>query len=130
MAAHAINGRVTTVESSDLKIGLAAKNFERSGLSHVNTQLCAEACTVLTGASESSFDLIFLDSDRSAYAEWWSDIKRVLRVGGLLVVDNGTSHSREMEPFVDLVSSDPHFTTCTVPVGNGEFLATRISHHT
>ena len=43
----------------------------------------------------------------------------------LLVVDNATSHFVEMAPFVALVSADAEFTTCTVPVGNGEFLATR-----
>ncbi|MEO8410482.1 MAG: class I SAM-dependent methyltransferase, partial [Propionivibrio sp.] len=127
MAANAINGRVTTVELSDFKLGLAARNFERSGLSPVITQVRGDARALLEDSSESSFDLVFLDSERSEYPGWWPDIKRVLRKGGLLVVDNATSHSGEMAPFLALVSLDAEFTTCTVPVGNGEFLATRIS---
>ena len=70
-------------------------------------------------------DLIFLDSKRSEYERWWPTIKRVLRKGGLLVVDNATSHADEMGPFMALVSGDADATTCTVPVGNGQFLATR-----
>ena len=125
-AAKAIKGRVTTVELSEFKLALAAKNFERSGLAPLIAQVKDEAGAVLAGASESSFDLVFLDSERSEYPGWWPDIKRVLRKGGLLVVDNATSHAAEMAPFVAIVSADPDFTTCTVPVGNGEFLATRV----
>ena len=47
-------------------------------------------------------------------------------MGRLLVVDNATSHSTEVAPFATLVSADFDFTTCTVPVWNGEFLATRV----
>jgi len=124
-AALAIDGHVTTVELSDFKIGLASNNFRRSGISHAITQVRGEAGSQLESMSESSFDLIFLDSERAEYPGWWPNLKRVLRKGGLLVVDNATSHFNEMAPFVALVSADPDFTTCTVPVGNGEFLATR-----
>jgi predicted O-methyltransferase YrrM len=43
-----------------------------------------------------AFDLIFLDSERSEYVRWWPDIKRVLQRGGVLVVDNATSHPGEL----------------------------------
>ena len=49
----------------------------------------------------------------------------MLRPGGLLVVDNATSHAAEMAPFVALVAADPSFATSLVPVGNGEFLAVK-----
>jgi len=126
-AANAINGQVTTVELSGFKADLAAKNFARAGLSHVITLIRGDAVALLRETSEFSVDLIFLDSERSEYLGWWPNIRRVLRNGGLLVVDNAVSHSGEMAPFVASVSSDPGFTTCTVPVGNGEFLATRVS---
>jgi hypothetical protein len=32
-----------------------------------------------------------------------------------------------MAPFVALVTADPGFTTCLVPVGKGEFLAVKTS---
>lgn len=124
-AAQAIDGHVTTVELSESKLGLAAKNFDRSGISHVIIQVHGEAGDLLASTQDSSFDLVFLDSERSEYPGWWPNIKRVLRKGGLLVVDNATSHANEMGPFVALVSADPDFACCTVPIGNGEFLATR-----
>ena len=123
-ACSAHGGKVTTLELSDLKVQLAAKNFERAGLSNAITQVQGEAGEFLQAASESSFDLVFLDSERSEYTGWLGHIKRVLREGGLLVVDNATSHALEMAPFINLVSADKDFNCCTVPVGNGEFLAT------
>ena len=127
LAAKAVDGRVTTVERSDFKLALAARNFERSGLAGLIAQVHGEAGALLEGSGEACFDLVFLDSERSEYPGWWPKIKRVLRKGGLLVVDNATSHAAELAPFVAAVAADPDFTTCTVPVGNGEFMATRVS---
>ena len=124
-AALAVDGHVTTIEVADMKVGMAARNFERSGLSRFITQLHGEAGGLIRRMADSSFDLIFLDSERSEYVGRWADLKRILRNGGLLVVDNAVSHANEMAPFITVVSADPEFTTCTVPVGNGEFLATR-----
>jgi predicted O-methyltransferase YrrM len=123
--AQAIGGSVTTVEVSDYKIELAAANFARSGLASWISQVHGDAGRVVAGAADGAFDLIFLDSERSEYPGWWPHLKRVLGPGGLLVVDNATSHVEQMAPFVALVRADPEFVTSLVPVGNGEFLATR-----
>jgi predicted O-methyltransferase YrrM len=125
MAADATGGHVTTVESSDYKIALAANNFQRSGLNASILLIHREAGAFLEETPAASFDLLFLDSDRTRYAAWWPHIRRVIHPGGLLVVDNAVSHVDEMRPFVSLVEADPEFASCTVPVGKGEFLATR-----
>jgi predicted O-methyltransferase YrrM len=54
-----------------------------------------------------------------------ANLRRVLRPGGLLVVDNATSHPEQMAPFVALARADAEFSTSLVPIGNGEFLAVR-----
>ena len=124
-AARTIGGRVSTVELSEYKVELAARNFARSGLASVITQIHEDAGRVLASMGKAAFDLIFLDSERTEYPDWWPDIKRMLRPGGLLVVDNATSHPEQIAPFIALVKADPEFTTSLVPLGNGEFLATR-----
>jgi predicted O-methyltransferase YrrM len=124
-AARAIGGNVTTVEASDYKISLAAENFARSGLADVITQVRGDAGHFLKSAGADSFDLLFLDSERTEYAGWWPDLRRVLRPGGLLVVDNATSHVAEMAALVALVQADTSFHTSLVPVGKGEFLAVK-----
>ena len=124
-ATRATGGAVTTVEISDYKIGLAQQNFSRSGLAASITLVQDDAGRVLERAVDASFDLVFLDSERPEYPGWWPHLKRVLRPGGLLVVDNATSHPEQMAPFVALVNADADFTTSLVPVGNGEFLAVK-----
>ena len=126
-AARSVGGTVTTVEHSAFKVDLAAKNFARSGLAPFIVQVQDDAGQVLRRQGDAAFYMIFLDSERPEYPGWWRDIKRVLRPGGLLVVDNATSHAEQMAPLVALVQADAEFATCLVPVGNGEFLATRAS---
>lgn len=124
-AARDIGGSVTTVDLSDFKIGLASENFARSGLSAFITSIQDDAGRLLERSADGAFDLIFLDSERPEYPGWWPHLRRVLRPGGLLVVDNATSHPEQMAPFVALVKGDAEFTTSLVPVGNGEFLAVK-----
>jgi predicted O-methyltransferase YrrM len=126
-AARHIGGTVTTIERSDYKIGLARENFRRSGLSNYIQLVYDDASNFLERLSSDSFDFLFLDSERGEYSGWWPHIRRVLRNGGLLVVDNATSHSEEMAPFIYLVKNAEDFTTSLVPVGNGEFLAVKSS---
>jgi predicted O-methyltransferase YrrM len=124
-AARDVGGRVRTVERSEFKTGLAAANFARSGLSSVIIQVRDDAGRVLEATDDAVCDLIFLDSERTEYPGWWPHLRRVLRPGGLLVVDNATSHPEQMAPFRALVEADSDYTTSLVPVGNGQFLAVR-----
>jgi len=124
-AARDITGSVTTVEKSQYKIDLAAKNFARSGLTSSISQVNDDAGHLLGASPDDAFDLIFLDSERPEYSGWWPNLRRVLRPGGLLVVDNATSHPAEVASFMAVVKAYPEFVTSLVPVGNGEFLAVR-----
>ena len=126
-AARSIGGSITTVEFADYKVRLASTTFSRSGLSPFITLVHDDAGHLLRQGDAGAYDLIFLDAERPEYSGWWPDLRRVLRPGGLLIVDNATSHAEQMAPFAALVKADPAFTTCLVPVGNGEFLAVKAS---
>ena len=45
--------------------------------------------------------------------------------GGLLVLDNASSHAHEMADFAAAVTNDDALRTSLVPVGKGEFLAVK-----
>ena len=124
-AAKNTGGTVTTVELSDSKVRMARETFARSGLSDHIRLLHEDAGSMLERSQTDTFDLLFLDSERSEYPRWWPRLKHVIRPGGLLVVDYATSHPEQMAPFMDLVQADPAFTTCLATVGNGEFMAVR-----
>ncbi|MGI4936567.1 MAG: O-methyltransferase [Janthinobacterium lividum] len=118
-------GSVTTIERSAAKIAMASANFAQAGLATRIEQREGDAGEILRGLADEAYDLLFLDSLRSAYLDWWPDLKRVLRKGGLLVVDNASSHPEEMAGFTAVVRADSDFTTSLVPVGKGEFLAVK-----
>ncbi len=126
-AASKIGGKIRTIEQSEFKVSLARTNFERSGLAPFIQQIHDEAGHALGEFPDEEFDLIFLDTERREYVGWWPRIKRLIRPGGLLVFDNATSHPEEMRPIASIIAADDDFWTSTVPVGNGEFLASRLA---
>lgn len=124
-AAQSTGGTVTTIERSEHKAGLAKENYAYSGLKDMITLRQEDAGKTLDETADASCDFIFLDSNREEYVVWWPYLKRALRPGGLLVVDNATSHPEEVAAFVELVNADAGFATSLVPVGKGEFLAVK-----
>ncbi|MDR5867770.1 O-methyltransferase [Halomonas koreensis] len=123
--ARATGGRVTTVECDAERWTLARRHFAAAGVEALVDALHADIGTVLADQAPASLDLIFLDADRERYLDWWPAIREALAPGGLLVVDNALSHAEALAPFMARVEADPAFTGCRVPVGKGEFLATR-----
>ena len=126
--AHAtaqLDGHVTTIEQDVAKIEQAKINFNRAHLTDHIMQVEADAGQLLLNVQASAFDIIFLDSDRSAYLDWWPHIRQAIRVGGAVVVDNATSHAQEMQTFMEMVTADACFSNKLVDIGNGEFMAIR-----
>ncbi|WDS34823.1 class I SAM-dependent methyltransferase [Pseudoxanthomonas sp.] len=124
-AAAVLDGHVTTLEFSAAKWQLAQDTFARSGLAARITAVHADAGAWMAAAEADAFDLVFLDADRSRYLDWWPALRRVLRPGGLLVVDNAISHAAQMGSFEQVLRADVDFTCALVPVGKGELLAVR-----
>ena len=124
-AAQALQGKVVTVEQADDKYAMAQANFARAPFADVIEQILGDAGDVLRAAPDGAHDFIFLDSARSQYQSWWPQLDRVLVAGGVLVVDNASSHYEEMAAFLDGIRADPRYTTCLVPVGKGEFIAVK-----
>ncbi|MXV05800.1 methyltransferase domain-containing protein [Xanthomonas sp. LMG 9002] len=124
-AAAALGGSVVTVEHAAHKIALAQRSFARAGVEGCVDLVHADAGVWLADTGSAAFDLLFLDAERTLYCDWWPQLRRVLRPGGLLVVDNALSHAAEMAPFAALLHADAAFTCTTLPVGNGELLAVK-----
>jgi len=124
-AAQALQGTVVTVEQAGDKFLMAQANFARAQLAGVIEQKLGDAGDVLRAAQDGAWDFIFLDSARSQYQAWWPQLDRVLAPGGVLVVDNATSHYEEMAAFLGGIQLDTRYSTCLVPVGKGEFIAVK-----
>lgn len=121
-AVRAIDGQVTTLELSPAKVALARDNFQEAGLAPWIEVMDGDAGAFLAFAHDMAYRLIFLDSERSEYCGWWHQLQRVLAPGGLIVVDNATSHREEMAPFMKLVGATLGYRNCLVTQGKGALM--------
>ena len=124
-AARSIGGRVLSVDVDSERTAQAAEHLVRTQLHEYVELRTEDAALTLASADEHSRDMIFLDAERPAYTAYWPDLIRVLRPGGLLVVNNVISHASEVQAFRELVSDEPGVTEALVPTGAGALLIVR-----
>ncbi len=124
-AASANGGEVTSVEIDPARGAMARSNLDRAGLGDIVELRTADAGDVLRESPDRSWDLIFLDAERPAYADYLPELVRTLRGGGVLAVDNVLSHEAELIEFTRLVELERELTQTIVPVGAGLRLAVR-----
>ena len=137
------NAHVTTIDRFDVMIEKAKKNFERLGLTDKVTLLEGQAADILPELS-GPYDFIFMDSAKSKYIEFLPECLRLLRKGGVLMVDDifqgGTillpdeeiprgkrAIHRKLNEFLRVVMDHPDLTSTILPLGDGVILMTKES---
>jgi predicted O-methyltransferase YrrM len=121
-AAEAVGGKVLSLEIEAERTAQAAENLAEAGVADFVELRTLDAAEALRSFADGAFDLIFLDAERTLYADYWQDLIRALRPNGLLVVDNTLSHAKELVEFSELVYSDAQVTSTLVTVGAGVLL--------
>lgn len=137
------NAHVTTIDRFDVMIEKAKKNYERLGLTDKVTLLEGQAADILSELS-GPYDFIFMDSAKSKYIEFLPECLRLLRKGGVLMVDDifqgGTillpdeeiprgkrAIHRKLNEFLRVVMDHPDLTSTILPLGDGVILMTKES---
>jgi predicted O-methyltransferase YrrM len=121
-AVSATGGWLTSIGIERDRSEQAAANLTRAGLNdHVELRV-QDAAETLRRSIDAQWDVVFLDAERPAYAGYWPDLRRTLRPGGLLAVDNVISHADQVSEFRALVAETPGFTEALVPTGAGALL--------
>jgi predicted O-methyltransferase YrrM len=124
-AARAVGGRVLSVDVDSQRSAEAAHNLDRAGLRELVELRVQDAAVTLRESSAAEWELIFLDAERPAYPGYWPELVRVLRPGGLLVIDNVLSHAEEVRHFRELIGADERVSEALVPTGAGALLVVR-----
>jgi predicted O-methyltransferase YrrM len=124
-AVRAVDGQLVSVDIDRERSAEAAQNLDRGGVREPVELRVEDAATTLRTSSESAWDMIFLDAERSFYAGYWADLLRVLRPGGLLAVDNVLSHAKEVGQLLALVNAEEGVREALVPTGAGLLLVVR-----
>jgi predicted O-methyltransferase YrrM len=124
-AVRSVRGRLLSVDVDAERSAVAAQNLDRGAVRGPVELRVEDAAVTLRTSTESAWDMIFLDAERSAYADYWPDLLRVLRPGGLLAVDNVLSHAAEVGELRALVSAEERVSDAVVPTGAGLLLVVR-----
>ena len=124
-AARSTGGRVLSLDLDPVAQDAAQRTVAAAGLADHVTFRVQDGGAALAELGDGSVDLLFLDSERPEYPNWWPHPRRVLRNGGVLVADNALSHPEEIAPLRDLLEGDRGLVTTTIPVGKGELVALR-----
>lgn len=118
-------GRLVSVDVDESVQRQAATNLGRAGVEAMVELWLGDGGDYLRSLPDGTVDLVFLDAERPDYVGWWQTIRRVLRPGGTLVVDNATSHAQEVAPLRRLVEAEPGHVSTLVEVGKGELVVVK-----
>ena len=124
-AAEAVGGRVLSLEMLPERSAAAAQHLRDAGLADVVELRTQDAAEALAHFEAESWDFVFLDAERPAYAGYWPDLVRVLAQPGVLVVDNVISHAAEVADLRALVEADERVVASLVPIGAGALVVAR-----
>ncbi|MBU6197835.1 MAG: O-methyltransferase [Cyanobacteria bacterium REEB446] len=96
---------LTCLEKSSKQIDIIKTNLEKAQLNSIAEVLEGDALDFLKKQAVDSFDLIFIDADKASYPHYFTFAEKILRSGGLLLVDNvlGLYNSEVL----DLANNDP-----------------------
>lgn len=92
----AADGQLHTIEMREQDAIIAKNNFIRAGLSDRIQLHVGNALDILPQLNE-TWDLVFIDADKTGYDQYYRMVKPRLRSGGLILADNVLFHGDVLE---------------------------------
>ena len=130
------DGRITSCDISESHAEVARRHIELNGLSDRIEVLVGPALDTIAGL-EGQFDLVFIDADKTNYANYYEAVLPKLAPRGVIAADNTLWSGRVIEPddqeadtiaireFNDLVANDPRVVNVLLTVRDGITLIRR-----
>jgi len=113
-------GKVVAIEFDAGRAALARENFAKAGLDHVITLREGDARALIAAQSaDPPFDFVFLDAEKSEYADYLRAALPLVRSGGLIVGDDTLSLRAQMTEYVELAFGHPDLESVEVPIDDG-----------
>lgn len=136
LTAREYGGKITTIEFDSTAAEQAKHNFERLGVDNTVQIELGDACQIVPGFSDGSFDLIFQDADKRLYPVLLKDCIRILKTGGILIADDALFPAMELDPkwndqvepmrkFNRLIAAAPGLESTLLPIGDGMAVAVK-----
>ena len=133
-------GRVRTIELDPRHADLAERFVARSDVAGKVEVLRGAGADLLPTLASDSADAAFVDADKVGYPLYLEECLRIVRPGGLVMVDNAFAFGRVLEEapggdegesvrairaFNDRLAADGRVDAVIVPVGDGLWVAVR-----
>jgi len=124
------HGELVCCDVSDEWTAIGRKYWERAKVAdRIRIRLGPALETLESLPSLRPFDLAFLDADKGSYARYFEELLRLVRPGGVILVDNVLWSGQVLEPadpdtqaiddFNVMVRDDDRVETVIVPIGDG-----------
>jgi caffeoyl-CoA O-methyltransferase len=94
-------GRITCCDVSREWTDIAQRAWLDAGVAHKVELRLAPATETLASLGDDSFDLAFIDADKPNYDAYYEGCLRVVRPGGLILIDNVLWSGDVADPSVD-----------------------------
>jgi predicted O-methyltransferase YrrM len=132
------DGVLTTIDVSAEHQRAAREGYAAAGIAPQRTRvITGAAADVLPRMADGAYDLVLVDADKERYPTYTEHAIRLLRPGGVLVVDNMLWHDKVADPAArdtttttlrDLgkqLREHDDLVTALLPVSDGVFVAVR-----
>jgi caffeoyl-CoA O-methyltransferase len=129
-------GRLTCCDVSEEWTSMARKYWQLAGVAdRIELQLRPALETLQAMPATETFDVAFIDADKTGYVSYWDEVVPRMRPGGAILVDNTLSHGRVIDPavtnanvqgirdFNDHAAADNRVVLVLLPIGDGLTLA-------
>ena len=135
-------GRILACDISDTWTRVARKYWAEAGVAEkIDLRLAPALQTLddlIAAGAGGSFDLAFIDADKTSYIGYYERALTLIRVGGLVAIDNTLWEGRVADPtardadtqairdFNRHLRDDRRVHLCLVPIGDGLSLALKL----
>jgi len=124
------DGSLLCLDASEEWTAVARRYWERAGLSdRIELRLGDAHETLRSVPAEPTFDLAFVDADKTGYADYVEQLHPRMRRGGVVLLDNTLRHGRVLDPDSDddravvqlnaALVADPRWETVLLPLADG-----------
>ncbi|MEE1620392.1 O-methyltransferase [Zafaria sp. Z1313] len=128
----------TTIDIDVDHLNAAREAFQEAGIAANRTRtICGRARDVLPRLTDGAYDLVFIDADKTHLVDYVEHGVRLLRRGGMLLVNDALDEDRVPQPAVRqagtvaarqaarLLREREDLSTATVPTGTGLLIAVK-----
>jgi caffeoyl-CoA O-methyltransferase len=126
------DGQLICCDVSEDWTAVGRPYWEKAGVAEKIDLRIAPAIETLSAIDEDgAFDLAFIDADKTGYAAYFEELLRLLRPGGVILVDNVLWNGSVIDPekcdesteairaFNDRVATDERVDTVMLPISDG-----------